>query len=153
METFLAAITTGDIKGTHEMFAEDKIRSCSGGQLPDDHRELYDFTVVTTLAPVRLTYCDSVFDKVIVGSSVYHVAIASLTTEERGEKFHRHYSLPSGSATALGESGMWWDFKMRGKTKHRNSIALYTFLTPVAQQWKIDSIDIASQLKMGFLVL
>lgn len=141
LETFLAAITAGDIKGTHGMFVGEKFRLYSGAQLPDDQRELYEWAMLMNLASISISSGDAKIERMIAGSAVHRVVHAPLTTEESEEKFHRRYRLPAGDATALGEVGIWWDFKVRGEAKYRNSATAYFFLTQIAGQWKIDGMD------------
>lgn len=144
LETFLAAITAGDIKGTHGMFSDEKRRFYSGGGLPDDQREMYELAMLTSFASLRMNIGEVVLERIIAGSAVHRVIHAPLTSEESMEKFSgRRYRLPDGTSTALGEVGMWWDFNVRGEKKYRNSATAYLFLTQFGfgEQWRIETID------------
>lgn len=141
LETFLAALTAGDIKGTHAMFAEEKRRLSSAGQLPDDHRELYEWAMLLNFASAKVTVGDVTLERTIEGSDVYRVLTAPLTYDEGSKMFPgRDYTLPSGDATALGEIGIWCNFKMGGEKKNGNSVVLYIFLKQVTDKWKICAV-------------
>lgn len=154
LETFLAAITAGDIKGTHEMFAQEKVRFGSGRQLPDDHGELYDLVMITLTAPTRITFADTMLERTIAGGGVDKVVTAPLTYEDGLEKFPgRHYVLPQGGATALGRVSIWYDFHKKGEIQYRNSVQFYVFLAQAGDHWKIKAIDDYAGFVLGFKLI